>query len=125
MKKLPRISQAEWMVMQVLWPKNSLSADEIVRELSKKTKWKPKTVKTLINRLMRKGAVGFEKDGRKYRYFPAVSENKCVHSETRSFVSRVYGGAAKPMLAAFLEAAELSKQDIDELKRILDQKTEE
>lgn len=122
MKTLPKISESEWLVMRVLWSKGSLTANEVVKELAGKTKWKPKTIKTLITRLMKKGAVKFEKEGRKYRYYPAVSEAECVRMERRSFVRRVYGGTTRPMLAAFLEDAELSAEDISELKKILEQK---
>jgi BlaI family penicillinase repressor len=122
MKKIPKISESEWRVMQVLWSKGPLTANQVVEELAEKTKWKPKTIKTLINRLTKKGAVRFQKDGRRYRYYPAVSESKCVRTETRSFLRRVYGGAARPMLAAFLEDAELSPDDVAELKKILEQK---
>jgi len=122
MKKLPKISDSEWLVMQVLWSKSPLTANQVVEELTKKTKWKPKTIKTLINRLLKKGAIRFQKEGRKYIYYPAVSESKCIRTETRSFLQRVYGGATRPMLAAFLEDAELSPDDVAELKKILEQK---
>jgi len=122
MKKLPKISKSEWLVMRVLWSKGPLTANEVVKELTGKTKWKPKTIKTLITRLMKKGAIKFEKEGRKYRYYPAVSEAECVRMERRSFVRRVYGGTTRPMLAAFLEDAELSAEDISELRKILEQK---
>jgi BlaI family penicillinase repressor len=125
MKKSPRISESEWLVMQVFWSKSPLTANQVVGELEKKIKWKPKTIKTLINRLMKKGALRFQKEGRKYRYYPAISEDKCVHTETRSFLQRVYRGAARPMLAAFLEDAELSTEDVKEFKKILDQKRKE
>ena len=122
MKKLPKISESEWLVMRVLWSKGSLTANEVVKALTGKTKWKPKTIKTLITRLMKKGAVKFEKEGRKYRYYPAVSQAECVRMERRSFVRRVYGGTTRPMLAAFLEDAKLSAEDISELRKILEQK---
>ena len=124
MKQLPKISESEWLVMQVLWEKNPLTANEIVEELSGNTKWKPKTIKTLITRLTNKGAIKFEKEGRLYRYRPAVSKDDCVRMERRSFVRRVYGGLNKPMVASFLEDAELSADDIAELKKILDEKAE-
>jgi BlaI family penicillinase repressor len=122
MGKLPKISESEWLVMQVLWSKGSLTANEVVRQLAKKTMWNPRTVKTLLNRLLKKGALKYKKEGRQYRYFAAVSESKCVRKETRSFVRRVYGGAVRPMLAAFLEDANLQPSEIKELKKILDQK---
>ena len=125
MKKLPKISESEWLVMQVLWETNPLTANQIVEELAGKTKWKPKTIKTLITRLTNKGAIKFEKEGRLYRYYPAVIKDDCVRMERRSFVRRVYGGINKPMLASFLEDADLSANDIAELKKILEQKAEE
>ncbi len=125
MKKLPKISESEWQVMRVLWKKSPLTANEIVEELAGNTNWKPKTIKTLITRLAKKGAVKFEKEGRLYRYYPAVNKDECVRMERRSFVRRIYGGINKPMLAAFLEDAKLSAEDISELKKILDQKAEE
>ena len=125
MDKPPRISESEWMVMRVLWARSPLTANEVVEQLTGKTKWKPKTIKTLIDRLVKKGAVKFEKEGRRYRYYPAVGRDECIATERQSFVRRVYGRTTKPMLAAFLEDAELSADDISELKEILEQKEEE
>jgi BlaI family penicillinase repressor len=125
MKKLPKISESEWLVMRALWSRSPLAAHEVFEKLDGMTKWKPKTVKTLIDRLVKKGAVKYEKDGRRYRYYPVVSQAECIATERRSFVRRVYGGTTKPMLAAFLEDAELSPEDISELKQILEQKAEE
>ena len=122
MKKLPKISESEWLVMRVLWAKGEATANEIVSELAGKTKWNHRTVKTLITRLTAKGALRFKKDGRMYRYYPAVAQADCVRMERKSFVRQVYGGTVKPMLAAFIEDAQLSEQDITELKRILEQK---
>lgn len=125
MKKLPRISESEWLVMRVLWSNSALTANEVVKELTGQTKWKPKTIKTLITRLMQKRALRFKKEGKKYRYYPAVSESECVGAQRRSFVRRVYGGTMKPMLAEFIEEADLSVEDIAELKKILEQKGKE
>ena len=125
MRTLPKISESEWLVMRVLWSNGALTANEVVKKLTGQTKWKPKTIKTLITRLMKKEAIEFKKEGRKYRYYAAVSEAKCVGAQRRSFVRRVYGGTMKPMLAAFLEDADLSAEDISELKKILEQKGKE
>jgi len=108
--------------MQVFWSQPGSTADEVVAALTGKAKWSARTIRTLINRLLRKKALTFEKEGRKYRYFPAVNQEQCVKEERRSFVRRVYGGTVTPMLAAFIEEAELSHQDIEELKRMLDRK---
>jgi len=119
---MPKIAESEWRVMQVLWERGPQTANEVVQALSGEVKWKSRTVKTLISRLVKKGAVRFQEEGNKYRYFPAVKESQCIRSETQTFVRRVYQGAMKPALAAFLEDADLSPQDIDELQKILDQK---
>jgi len=121
-KRLPRISDAEWMVMQVLWIEPALTADDVIERLRGKAPWNARTVRTLINRLLRKGALQYEKEGRRYRYRPAVSQEQCVKEERRSFIHRVYGGTVAPMLAAFIEETPLSPGEIEELKRMLDRK---
>jgi BlaI family penicillinase repressor len=122
MKNISKISDSEWRVMQVFWSNGDLTAEEVVEELKGKTKWSPHTIKTLINRLLYKKALRFEEEGRKYRYFPAVSREKCVKQERFSFLHRVYEGTSRSMLAAFIEDAKLSREDIEELKKILDKK---
>jgi BlaI family penicillinase repressor len=124
-KKLPRISESEWRVMQVLWECGPQTANDVVAALDGKERWKPRTVKTLIGRLVQKGAVRFEQEGQRYRYSAAVREDECIRSETQSFVRRVYQGAMKPALAAFLEDVELSPQEIEELQIVLDHKRKE
>jgi BlaI family penicillinase repressor len=125
MKKLPQISDAEWLVMQVLWSTPDLTADELIDQLKDEVTWSASTIRTLINRLLKKKALKYTMEGRKYRYTPAVSEKDCVRQERRSFVQRVYGGTVTPMLAAFINEAELSPEEIEELKRMLDQKRKE
>jgi len=121
-KRLPKIAESEWRVMQVLWEHGPLTANEVVEELAGAVMWKPRTVKTLIARLVKKGAVRFKAEGNRYRYSAVVSKSECIRSETKSFVRRVYQGAMKPALAAFLEDAGLSPQEIRELQEILEQK---
>lgn len=122
MRTLPRISDAEWLVMQVLWLRSGLTADEVVEALRGKVTWSARTIRTLLNRLLQKRALKHAKEGRKYRYFPAVNQEQCIRQERRSFVQRVYGGTIAPMLAAFIDDAQLSSEDIEELKRMLEQK---
>ena len=121
-KELPRIAESEWRIMQVLWEKGPQTANEVVQALTGEVQWKPRTVKTLISRLVKKGAVRFEEEGLRYRYSAAVAESECIRYETKSFVRRVYQGAMKPALAAFLEHADLSAREIKELQDILEQK---
>ena len=114
MQDRPKISDAEWQVMKVLWQKSPVTANQIVEKLTVETAWKPKTVRTLISRLTAKGAISFDKTGRQYLYYPVLTEEECVRQETRSFMSRVRTGALKPMLAAFMEEENLSQEEIDE-----------
>lgn len=122
MKETPQISDSEWKVMKVLWEHSPMTANEIIEVLGKTTDWRPTTVKTLLSRLVKKNAIGFEKDNRTYHYYPLIAEDECVKAESQSFLKRVYGGALKVMIANFLETEELSEDEIDELKRILDKK---
>lgn len=125
MKRLPQITDAEWLVMQVLWSSPNLTADELIDQLKDEVTWNGSTIRTLINRLLKKKALKYTMEGRKYRYRPAVSEQECARQERRTFVQRVYGGTVTPMLAAFIDEAELSEGEIKELKRMLDQKRKE
>ena len=119
---MPKIAESEWRIMQVLWERGPQTANDVVGALSDKVKWKPRTIKTLISRLVKKGAVEVTEEGYRYRYSAAVGEAECIHSETRSFVRRVYQGAMKPALAAFIEDADLSDKEIEDIQKILDQK---
>jgi BlaI family penicillinase repressor len=122
MEKRPRISEAEWKVMKVLWARSPMSANDVIETLRPTTTWKPKTIKTLIDRLVRKKILGYRKAGRAYLYYPLVDEKETLKAETRSFLKRVYGGALKPLLATFLEDEKLSPEEIVELKRMLDER---
>jgi len=84
--------------------------------------WNGRTIRTLINRLLQKKALKYKEEGRKYRYWPAIRQEDCIKEQRRSFLQRVYAGTVRPMLAAFIEDAELSPEDIEELKRMLDRK---
>ena len=123
MPKLPKISETEWEIMKAVWPSSPVSAGDIIARLqAQDPEWHPKTVKTLLNRLVRKKALGFKKEGRAYLYRPLVSEKQCVKLASASFLDRVFGGALKPMLAHMIEQRKLSGAEIDELKRILEGK---
>ena len=122
MENRPKISDAEWQVMKVLWAKSPITANEIIEQLEDDQTWKPKTIRTLINRLVGKEAVSFKKDGRQYLYYPLLPEEDCIREEAKSFLSRIRGSALKPMLAAFIEEQRLTKEEIDDLKKILEQK---
>ncbi|REK53767.1 MAG: transcriptional regulator [Thermobacillus sp.] len=123
---IPRISDAEWEVMQVLWAgPPPMTAQDVIERLAPARAWSPRTVKTLLNRLLKKGAVRHEARGKMYVYFPAVSEEACVREERRHFLHRIYGGALTPMIAHLLKDERLTREEIEQLKRILDEKARE
>lgn len=112
------ISDAESRVMQVLWASAPLSADDIVLRLGD-TDWHEKTVKTLINRLLGKGAIAADRDGRRYLYRPLLSQATWLSQESRSLLDRLFGGRMAPMLAHFSRHEELSARDVAELRQLL------
>jgi len=120
MKRVPRISDTEWEVMRVVWSHAPCSAGQIIEFLvNRDPTWHPKTVKAFLNRLVRKGALGFRKEGRAYVYRPQVKKEACVDAASTSFLQRVFGGSLKPMLAHFVERQKLSEEEIRELRRLL------
>lgn len=123
MPKIPRISEVEWEIMRVIWERSPISASEIIDVLvASDASWHPKTAKTLLNRLVKKGALGFSKEGRLYLYRPLAAEKDCVDVASASFLDRVFGGSLEPMLAHFVEHRKLSRRQIEELKRLLNGK---
>jgi BlaI family penicillinase repressor len=122
MKQVPPISDAEWVIMKILWKRAPLTAQHVIKELENARDWHPKTIKTLLGRLVHKGALTFEKKGKLYQYSPAVSQEACVRMATTSFIKRVYDGALTPMIALFIEEDCLTETEIRELRRLLDKK---
>ena len=122
MNQIPTISEAEHQVMKIIWKDNPIMASDIINVLTKTTDWKPKTIKTLINRLLKKGAIGFEKSGREYNYYPLIEEADFVKTESRMFVKRLFGGSMKPMLVSMVENEDLTLEDIDELRKYIMEK---
>ncbi len=117
----PQISDAEWTVMKMLWRKQSATTSEVIKALEGSTRWKPSTIQTLLGRLVQKGVLSFDKQGREYNYRPVLNADECRHTASRSFLSRVFDGRVAPLLATLVEHEELSSEDIADLKRILDE----
>lgn len=118
--KLIAISDAESRVMDVLWQKAPQTSEEIVAALLEPTGWHEKTIKTLLNRLLGKGAVSAEKDGRRYLYSPLLQREDWQQLESRSLLDRVFGGKVAPLLAHFSQHEKLSPKDIAELRKLID-----
>ncbi|MBS4842291.1 MULTISPECIES: BlaI/MecI/CopY family transcriptional regulator [Clostridium] len=125
MTEIPKISESEWEVMKLLWNKSPLTSEEIISSLSEDKKWTKQTVKTFIIRLTKKAAIGYEKEGRIYKYYPLVDEKDCRKYENKSFLQKVYSGSLGVLLSNFLEEETLSTNEIEELERILKEKKEE
>ncbi len=121
MPKPPSISAAEWDVMHVVWERGTATAQEVHEALGGGRRWSPRTVKTLLSRLVKKGALRFEVEGKRYLYKARVSREQCVRAESRSFIERVLGGSASPLLATFVREKKLSPEEIEELRALLDE----
>ncbi len=113
MSKVPKLSEAEWVVMKAIWDENPVSSNRVVEILSKSTKWNPKTIKTLLTRVVKKGAVGHDSEGRSYLYYPLIEEQVLAKAESQSFLKRVFRGALKPMIATMVESEDLSQEEIE------------
>lgn len=118
-----QISDAEWDVMRVIWGEEPRTAAEVIAALSETHEWNHRTIRTLLARLVEKQALTYEVDGAKYLYRSAVSEADCVRQRSESFVEKVFGGKVSALVAHFVEDDQLSRQEIEELKKILDAKS--
>ncbi|HYF34089.1 MAG TPA: BlaI/MecI/CopY family transcriptional regulator [Prosthecobacter sp.] len=118
-KASPKISDAEWTAMKVFWERGPSTVAEVVKELEGRLHWKPRTVQTLVRRLAEKGALTVETGGREFRYVPAVAQEDCQHEESRSFLKRVFDGRLTPFVAGLMEREEVSRDDLEALRRIL------
>ena len=119
---LPRITEAELVVMKVVWEKSPVTANQVVEALERQQHWKPKTIHTLLRRLVQKGGLTFDKKGREHQFRPLVDAAEYAHAASRSFLGRFFNGEIAPFLACFLEREKLTREEIGELKRILDAK---
>lgn len=119
------ISEAEAVVMDVLWRGAPRSAEDIVAELSLSQHWQEGTVKSLLNRLLRKKAVHAERDGRRYLYEPLLTRQQYVLQESKGLLDRLFGGRVAPLVAHFSEHRKLSKKDIAELRKLLQELDDE
>ena len=120
---LPQISEAEYEVMKIVWKYAPISTNEITERLVQTTSWSPKTIQTLIKRLVTKGALTYEKQSRVFVYTPLVKENEYITQESNSFLKRFYNGNITSRLSAYLENDRLSKAEIDTLRTLLSEQS--
>lgn len=114
-----RVSSAEGIVMEALWRKHPLSAEDVVAQVAADQGWTEATVKTLLNRLLSKGAIAADKDGRRYLYRPVLQREDYVLEESASLIDRLFDGRVSSLVTHFSEREKLSAEDIAELKRLI------
>ncbi|WP_339825711.1 BlaI/MecI/CopY family transcriptional regulator [uncultured Arenimonas sp.] len=115
-----QISDAESVVMQALWQSSPLAAEDVFAAVAAGQGWQEATVKTLLNRLLKKGAISAERDGRRFLYSPVLEREQWQRQESESLVDRLFGGRVAPMVAHFTESGRLSKKDLAELRKLLE-----
>ena len=113
------ISEAESVVMQVLWKRSPMAAEDVFAALSGRQDWQEATVKTLLGRLLKKGAISAEREGRRFLYAPLLRREDWLQQESESLLDRLFGGRVAPMVAHFSERRKLSKKDIAELRKLI------
>lgn len=123
MHALPHISEAEFEVMKIVWKSAPINTNEITERLLKTTSWSAKTIQTLIKRLVTKGALTYEKQGRVFVYTPLVEENEYISQQSNSFIKRFYDGDISAMLSANLENNQLSETELNHLRSLLSKKS--
>ena len=119
-RSIPAISDAEWDVMKVVWDHGPLTSGDVVKRLADEKHWKPRTVKTLLSRLVQKGAVAVAEDEGRFTYTARVARELLARREAKSFLSRVFDGAVAPALVHLIQESELSQEQIRDLKKILE-----
>lgn len=119
MTALPQISEAEFEVMKVVWKYAPISTNEITERLVKTTTWSPKTIQTLIKRLVTKGVLSYEKQSRVFVYTPLVKKSDYIGQESNSFLKRFYDGNIASMLSAYIDDGRLSESEIATLRSLL------
>lgn len=125
MSEIAKISESEWEVMKIIWKSNPTTSEEIIDKFSGQKDWTPQTIKTFLNRLVNKGALGYEKTGRIYRYYPILQEKDFVRTESKSFLKRIYNGALGMLVSNLLEEEDITDKELEELERIILSKKKE
>lgn len=125
MKPAPSISEAESVVMEILWRGHPLATEDIVVALEGQQLWQESTIKTLLNRLLKKGAVSARKEGRRYLYSPVLQREQWLSSESKGLLDRLFDGRVAPFVAHFSRHRKLSKKDVADLKRLIEELEDE
>lgn len=119
MKKLPQISEVEFEVMKVIWKYAPISTNEVTEKLTQTTDWSPKTIQTMLKRLVNKKALTYEKQSRVFVYTPLIQQDEYIRQKSNSFLDRFYDGNIVSMLSSYLKDEKLSDSEIDSLRSLL------
>jgi BlaI family transcriptional regulator, penicillinase repressor len=119
MKVSASISEAESVVMEVLWQTSPMATEDLIAALGGTGKWHVSTVKTLLTRLQKKGVIRAQQDGRRYLYSPVMKREQWLTDESTGLLDRLFGGRVAPLVAHFSQRRKLSKKDVAELKRLI------
>jgi BlaI family transcriptional regulator, penicillinase repressor len=114
------ISDAESRVLAVLWREGSCTSDQVIAALAQES-WQVSTIKTLLSRLVKKRAICAKKEGRRFVYSAAITRQEWVTSESEGLLSRLFGGRIAPLVQHFSQHRRLSKTDIAELRRLIEE----
>lgn len=116
-----QISEAESQVMEVLWQRHPQAAEEVVAAVQQTQEWQEPTIKTLLNRLLNKGAISAERDGRRYLYSPLLQREDWLLEQSSSLLERLFDGRVAPLVAHFSQHRRLSQKDVAELRRLIEE----
>ena len=119
MSRLPQISEAEYEVMKVIWSRAPISTNEVTDCLSEATEWSPKTIQTLLKRLVQKGAITYEKKSRGFVYTPLVAKEDYLSQESEHFLNRFYNGNLTSLVANYMKDERISQEELEELRGLL------
>src|SRR5262249_28659637 len=119
------ISEAEAVIMEVLWQKSPAGTEDVVAALAREQQWHESTIKTLLARLLKKGAIRASKDGRRHLYSPVLRREEWLSDESSSLLDRLFGGRVAPLVAHFSKHRKLTRRDIADLKRIIEELDDE
>ena len=114
-----RLPAAESQIMEVLWSCSPLSAEEIVAEVSRRQPWGAATIKTLVNRLLKKKAIKSEREGGRHQYRPLIARADYVQAESQGLLDRLFEGQLAPLIAHFAEHRDLKPEEVERLKRLI------
>ena len=117
-----QVSDAESVVMQVLWEAAApLAAEDVVAALAGRQEWQEATIKTLLNRLLKKGAIKARRQGRRYFYSPVLQREAWLLGESEGLLARLFEGRVAPLVAHFSRHRKLDQADIAELRKLLEE----